>query len=56
MLTFNLGIPDFDSVILVDGIGYGQLRRFHENGEVDVYMGHGRTFTLTGSSRWRYAR
>lgn len=55
-VPFDTGIPDFDSLIIVKGCGYGQLRDFHENGTVDVYMGAGRTFTLPGSARWRYAR
>lgn len=55
-ISFSTGIPDFDSLILVDGIGPGQLRGFREDGTVDVYVGHGRTFRLPGSARWRYAR
>ncbi len=55
MPFFDTGIPDFDSMILVEGYGYGQLRRFHENGTVDVYMGNGRTFTVPGGTRWRYS-
>lgn len=55
-MTFNTGIPDFRSVIMVDQVGYGQLRSHHEDGTVDVYMGAGRTFTLPGSARWHYAR
>lgn len=54
-ISFSTGVPD-DSMILVDGIGLGQLRFFHEDGTVDVYMGAGRTFRLPASARWRYIR
>lgn len=56
MISFNTGIPDFDSLILVDGIGPCQLRHFYENGDVLLYVGGNRTFRVDGGKRWRYAR
>jgi hypothetical protein len=55
MHTFNLGIPDFDSLIVVDGYGPCQLRHFYENGDVLLYMGSNRMFRIGGSAQWRYA-
>jgi hypothetical protein len=55
-MNFNTGIPDFDSMIIVDGIGPCTLRHFYEDGDVLVYVGGNRQFRLPGSSRWRYAR
>jgi hypothetical protein len=55
MHTFDCGIPDFDSMIYVEGIGPAQLRHFYEDGEVLLYVGGGRTFRVSGSHRWRYA-
>lgn len=52
--SFSMGIPDFHSLILVEGYGYGQLRGFCEDGTVQVYMGFGRTMTIPGEARWRY--
>lgn len=54
--SFNLGIPDFDSPIIVDGYGLCQLRHFYEDGDVLLYMGGNRLFRVSGSNRWRYAR
>lgn len=54
-MTFNCGIPDFQSVIIVEGYGPCQLRRFYENGDVLLYMGGNRQFRVRGSNRWRYA-
>ena len=56
MITFNTGIPDFDSLIQVEGYGIGQLRTFYENGDVLVYCGKNRNFRLPGETRWRYHR
>ena len=56
MHPFNLGIPDFDSVIFVEGYGVCQLRRFYENGDVLIYIGSGRNMRIDGSTNWRYAR
>jgi hypothetical protein len=55
-MTFNAGIPDFKSVIVVEGYGVCQLRHFYENGDVLLYMGGNRMFTVSGSNRWRYAK
>lgn len=55
-MTFDLGIPDFDSLIVVENYGVCQLRHFYENGDVLLYMGGNRTFRIGGSVRWRYAR
>lgn len=56
MHSFNTGIPDFDSLIVVDGIGPCQLRSFYEDGDVLLYMGGGRMFRVSGALGWRYAR
>jgi len=56
MHTFNLGVPDFDSLIIVEGYGPCQLRAFYENGDVLLYMGSGRQFRISGDTQWRYAR
>jgi hypothetical protein len=56
MHTFNLGIPDFESMIVVEGYGLCQLRHHYENGDVLLYMGSNRNFRIGGSARWRYAR
>lgn len=56
MHTFSLGIPDFDSMIVVDGLGLCQFRRFYENGDVLLYMGGNRMFRVGGDARWRYAK
>jgi hypothetical protein len=56
MITFNTGIPDFDSLIVVDGIGLCQLRRFYEDGDVLLYVGGNRMMRVGGSHRWRYSR
>ena len=52
-MDFDTGIPDMDSIIRTP-YGLAQLRRFHENGKVDIYVGHGRTFTVPGSTTWSY--
>lgn len=54
-MTFNQGIPDFDSVIIVEQIGPCQLKHFYENGDVLIYMGSNRTFKISGAHHWRYA-
>ena len=54
--TFNLGIPDFDSLIVVDDYGLCQLRHHYEDGDVLLYMGSNRMFRVPGSCSWRYAR
>jgi hypothetical protein len=56
MISFNTGIPDFDSLIRVEGIGPATLRRFYENGDVLVYVGGNRQFRISGQTRWRYVR
>lgn len=56
MHTFNMGIPDFTSLIMVNGYGLSQLRHFYENGDVLIYVGGNRSFRISGSSQWRYAR
>lgn len=35
--------------------GYGQVTRSHEDGSVDLYVGHGRTFHLPAETRWEEA-
>ena len=55
MMTFNAGIPDFDSAIVVDGLGLCQLWHFYENGDVLLYMGSNRMFRVNGKHKWRYA-
>lgn len=56
MIAFNMGIPDFDSTIIVAGYGPCQLRKFYEDGDVLLYMGGNRMFRVPGTSQWRYAR
>lgn len=56
MHPFDLGIPDFDSLIVAEGLGPCQLRAHYENGDVLLYMGSNRMFRVAGSKRWRYAR
>jgi hypothetical protein len=56
MIPFNTGIPDFQSAILVEGLGLCQLRHFYENGDVLLYMGGNRMFRVSGSNRWRYGK
>ena len=53
--SFNCGIPDFQSVIIVDGLGRCQLRSFYENGDVLLYMGANRMFRVAGTYKWRYS-
>jgi len=53
-ITFSTGIPDFTSVITVDGLGLCQLRRFYENGDVLLYMGGNRMFRVAGTYKWHY--
>lgn len=55
MISFNMGIPDFESPIVVDGLGLCQLRKFFEDGDVLLYMGSGRMFRVNGRNLWRYA-
>jgi hypothetical protein len=55
MHSFNMGIPDFESMIIVEGFGLCQLRSFYEDGDVLLYMGGNRMFRVSGSNRWRYA-
>lgn len=56
MIQFNTGIPDFESLIHVEGYGVCQLRRFYENGDVLLYMGGNRMFRIEGSAKWKYVR
>jgi len=55
MMTFNAGIPDFTSVIIVEGYGPCRLRHFYEDGDVLLDMGYRRLFRVSGGNRWRYA-
>lgn len=52
MITFETGIPDFDRLI-VTPYGLATVRRFYENGSVDIYIGGGRTFNVPASTSWR---
>ena len=54
-ITFNTGIPDFESPIIVCGLGLCQLRKFYEDGDVLLYMGSNRMFRVNGKYKWRYA-
>ena len=54
-MNFNTGIPDFESVIIAEGYGRCHLKHFYENGDVLLYMGGNRLFTVPGSTRWKYA-
>ncbi len=56
MISFDTGIPDFKSVIIVAGYGPCQLRHFYEDGDVLLYMGGNRMFRVSGSNRWKYAK
>lgn len=53
--SFNTGIPDFESLIMVEGYGICQLRHFYEDGDVLLYMGQNRHFRISGRNQWRYA-
>lgn len=55
MHSFDLGIPDFDSLIMVEGYGLCQLRSHYENGDVLIYAGANRSFRIPGETQWRYA-
>lgn len=55
-MNFNTGIPDFKSLIVVEGYGVCQLRHFYEDGDVLLYMGGNRQFRVSGSNRWKYAK
>lgn len=55
MISFNTGVPD-NSLIVVEGYGPAQMSYFHEDGDVDIKIGYGRTMTVPGKTRWRYAR
>jgi len=50
MTSFNTGIPDFESIISVDGYGLCYLRKFYENGDVLLYMGGNRMFRIGGEA------
>lgn len=54
MISFNLGVP-CSVPIIVEGYGLCQFRKHYENGDVLLYMGGNRMFTVAGSNRWRYA-
>lgn len=56
MISFNMGIPTGNSLIVVEGLGMCQLRYFYEDGDVLLYMGSNRMFRVDGKHRWRYAR
>lgn len=56
MISFDTGIPDFHSLIVVEGYGPAQLRSFAEEGTVNIGVGYGRTMTIPGATRWRYAK
>lgn len=53
-MTFDTGIPCFSRIIWTP-YGFATVRRFHEDGTVDIYVGGGRTFTVPGSTPWREA-
>lgn len=55
MISFNMGIPAGGVPIVVEGYGLAAFRFHHENGDIDLYMGGNRTFTVPGKTRWRYA-
>lgn len=55
-MNFSTGIPDFQSMIVVEGIGLCQLRHFYEDGDVLLYMGGNRMFRVSGGLHWRYAK
>ena len=54
-ITFDTGIPDFTSLLVVEGLGLCQLRSFYEDGDVLLYMGSNRMFRANGKHKWRYA-
>ncbi len=56
MISFNMGVPTGRVAIVVEGFGLCLFRKHHENGDIDIYVGDGRTFTISGTSRWRYAK
>lgn len=54
-MTFATGIPDFKRLIITP-YGPATLKAFHENGEVDLYVGSGRVFRVPDSTEWRSVR
>jgi hypothetical protein len=54
-LTFSVGIPSFFTLI-VTSYGVGMVSGFYEDGSVDLYIGHGRTFNVPSETSWREAR
>lgn len=51
-MTFGDGIPALGRPIITP-CGLAVVRRFHENGDVDIYVGQGRTFTVPSSTTWK---
>lgn len=56
MMTFSAGLPDMDSMLLVEGYGYATFVRHHENGTVDIRLSSGRVMTIPGETQWCYTR
>lgn len=54
-MSFDMGIPDFESLIVVEGLGICQLKHFYEDGDVLLYMGGNRMFRVSGKNKWWYA-
>ena len=54
-IAFDMGIPDFDSLIIVTDIGPCQLALHYESGEVLLRMVGNRMFRVSGKHTWRYA-
>jgi len=53
-ITFNMGVPASSDLIEVVGYGVCQFQKHYENGDILLYMGGNRMFTVDGSNRWRY--
>lgn len=54
-IAFNMGVPASSLLILADGYGLCQFQKHYENGDILLYMGGNRMFTVPGSTRWRTA-
>jgi hypothetical protein len=53
-MTFNHGIPSFYRLITTPH-GLATVRRFNEDGTINLYVGYGRTLIVSGSTTWREA-
>jgi hypothetical protein len=51
--SFKTGVPDGESILEIQGFGYGQFVRHHENGSIDIYLGGSRTMTVPAATNWR---